>query len=364
MNGRFILTHQRCVNALGVGILSAWVAAVGTVWAANLYVANDGVDSTTCGSVTNPCRSISKAIYNAGNGDTIIVGPGWYGDVDHSGFAGPGDEAGPNTACNCMIDVDKELTIISSDGASETILDASDSGGDGVLISSSGATLGASKRGFTIIGASGNGVTISNGLDKVAVIGNRADANGSIGFFVSDGTVSNLVGGNISINNADNGFEVHGESNFIEGNAATANTRDGFHLIGTAHLLTGNIATDNGRTGFNVISNSTAILVRNAAIANTRFGIVISSNSTAKIQSNNIFGNNESPVNSFGSNGLLNCGLVNNSFGTLTASGNYYGAKTGPGPDPADIVVNIGTGSTTTNLTISKIEIRITPITP
>ena len=44
--------------------------------AAMLYVENNGVDSASCGAVTQPCRSISQAITNASDGDTVTVGPG------------------------------------------------------------------------------------------------------------------------------------------------------------------------------------------------------------------------------------------------------------------------------------------------
>ncbi|HVM60714.1 MAG TPA: right-handed parallel beta-helix repeat-containing protein [Verrucomicrobiae bacterium] len=365
MKARFVSTRRSCVNLLGISALVACGLAASSVRAGTtLFVANNGSDSTTCGSATSPCRSVSQAIHNAGNGDIIIVGSGVYGDVDQSGFSGLGDEAGPNTSCNCMINIDKDVTIVSRDGASATILDAAGNGIDGVAISASGATLGGLKKGFTVIGAGGNGVTISNGLSGAVVIGNRSDGNGGDGFLVSDSANSNQMRGNIAINNGNNGFEIRGTSNVIAGNAATANSRDGFHLLGTGHTLSGNLASDNGRIGFDVLTNSTVSLVKNAAIANLRFGIVISSNATGTIEFNDIFGNNESPVNSFGTNGLVNVGLVNDSFGKLTVSGNYYGAPTGPGADPADTILDIGAGSATTNLSIGTKEIRIKAITP
>src|SRR5262245_17312598 len=93
--------------------------------AATLAVASTGVDSATCGGAANPCRSISRAIANAAAGDTIVVGPGRYGDLNLDGnFSDPGDEAAQiGTGCSCMINVDKPLTIVSRDGASPTVLD-------------------------------------------------------------------------------------------------------------------------------------------------------------------------------------------------------------------------------------------------
>jgi hypothetical protein len=39
--------------------------------AATLYAANHGVDSTSCGAQTKPCRSISQTLANAPSGSTI-----------------------------------------------------------------------------------------------------------------------------------------------------------------------------------------------------------------------------------------------------------------------------------------------------
>src|SRR5205085_10263251 len=50
--------------------------------AATVYVANDGVDAASCGGKATPCRSISRGIANANSGDTLLVGPGRYGDLD------------------------------------------------------------------------------------------------------------------------------------------------------------------------------------------------------------------------------------------------------------------------------------------
>lgn len=38
-----------------------------------LHVANNGMDSSSCGGKANPCRSVGLAITNATPGDTILV---------------------------------------------------------------------------------------------------------------------------------------------------------------------------------------------------------------------------------------------------------------------------------------------------
>src|SRR6516162_9238145 len=52
---------------------------------ATLYVANNGLDGPSCGTKASPCRSITQGIANAAAGDTIIVGPGLYGDLNDDG---------------------------------------------------------------------------------------------------------------------------------------------------------------------------------------------------------------------------------------------------------------------------------------
>src|SRR5262247_2574920 len=74
-----------CVVALVGLILVGWH---GIVWADKLSVANNGIDSTTCGSSGAPCRSISQAIAHASEGDTVVVGPGRYGDLNGNRILG------------------------------------------------------------------------------------------------------------------------------------------------------------------------------------------------------------------------------------------------------------------------------------
>jgi hypothetical protein len=93
--------------------------------ARTLHVANNGLDSFTCGDKDHPCRSISQAITNASVGDRIIVGPGSYGDLNGNGIFGePGEEiAQIGFGCRCMIRLNKRVTLTSRDGALATVLD-------------------------------------------------------------------------------------------------------------------------------------------------------------------------------------------------------------------------------------------------
>jgi hypothetical protein len=93
--------------------------------AATLYVANNGLDGSNCGTKTNPCRSIDEGIANAAAGDSVVVGPGRYGDLNPNGILGePGEEnpalVAPGWGC---VGLEKSVSVVSSDGAASTVID-------------------------------------------------------------------------------------------------------------------------------------------------------------------------------------------------------------------------------------------------
>src|SRR3981081_3085672 len=101
------------------------VALAPCAYAKTIFVANNGADSSTCGPTGHaPCRSITQGIHNAANGDLIIVGPGKYGDLNGNGVLGEPGEETPAANCFCMLAVNKSVTIVSSDGAAATVIDA------------------------------------------------------------------------------------------------------------------------------------------------------------------------------------------------------------------------------------------------
>lgn len=159
------------------------------------YVTNDGADSSTCGGRTAPCRSISQAIENAADGDSIWVGAGHYGNVSGDpNFTGPGDEH-PNPTVpddvgskfqGCMICVTKGLKIYSLHGASVTVIEGTSSPlfRSSVAILSDGSAFGAKDHGFTITGGTQLGLTIAQaGTQRrnITVAGN-VDVGDEIGF--------------------------------------------------------------------------------------------------------------------------------------------------------------------------------------
>ncbi|WP_292435831.1 right-handed parallel beta-helix repeat-containing protein [Methylobacter sp.] len=296
-----------------------------------LHVTNAGVDNSTCGNRDNPCRSISQAIANAKTGDTIEVGPGRYGDLNRNGMFGePGEELAKDLG---MIDVDKPVTLISSDGPFMTVLDADGASLSAVSITANDVVFGQPKHGFLIVGAKANGLSTAT-ISNVTVAGNIALANGQGGLVVNGN--ANLLHGNFASGNLAAGIAVFGSENEVRNNIANSNGSEGFVIVGAKHLIRNNGAGNNA-TGFGIQGTDIRFL-RNAALGNKFFGISVATQGTsATISQSNIYGNNNVPLND-----LTNCGIQNLSGSTIIATGNFWGMSSGPGADPAD---NAGSGS-------------------
>ena len=127
---------------IGLAVLSTASAAHATTW----HVENNGTDSSTCGATVDPCRTIGQAITNAAAGDTVVVGPGLYGNLGYD-FTEVGEEP-PCSDAGSILCVDKRLTIESSNGAERTRLNAG-SLRSGVRLSADGSIFGRVGRGFT-----------------------------------------------------------------------------------------------------------------------------------------------------------------------------------------------------------------------
>lgn len=346
--------------------------------AANKYVANNGIDSSICGgSSSTACRSISQAIANAANGDVIIVGPGRYGDLDDDSNYGtsPGEETGP-IGCNCMILVDKAVTIQSRDGASTTVIDGNYNGPNSVSISATGAVFGAKKKGFTVTGGN-NGVVITSDGKNVLVtaivsvgndndgfqdnglqtmfLGNTASENsndGIISFGVLPSIQNNLARANGGI-----GIEIQSTGAVVNANVAISNNSDGFRVRGEndSSKLTKNISNGNLADGFRIRNATNIVVSGNSATGNRNFGVNITNLSSAiVVNNNNIFGNAAAA-------GSLNCGLVNNTPAAVDATDNFWGASVGPNAvEPSDNVCDIDTGVTTATPFATK-EFKVKP---
>jgi parallel beta-helix repeat protein len=350
------------MNRHVITIFTSAIAALlvtSTTYAATWLVANDGVDSPTCGTAGSPCRSISQAVKNAAAGDTITVGPGRYGDLNSNGtFTDAGDEAAEvNTGCHCLVKVNKAVKVYSRDGADVTVLDAGGHNITVVDIQATGAIFGTKLKGFTLTGAGGSalqgaGLVIDANVNSVIVGGNRAVANATYGFYVNDNTASDQFIGNVAVANQGDGFAMSGVSHVFNGNAATANAGAGFNILsGSSLLFTHNVVVGNvqGLSDMSIDATS-GTLTGNSFVGNRDVGILMSS-SLFSITKNNIFGN----VGAGGDN----CGLENTTS-PIAAPQNFFGAATGPGPAPANDVC-VGT---ITTAPVGTKEIKVKTIAP
>ena len=346
----------------GGGLVTALPA-----YAATLYVGNNGSDAfvPTCGAKATPCRSISKAIFLAASGDTIIVGPGVYGDLNQNGTFEPaaGEEAAEiGSGCDCMIKVTKPLTIQSRDGARVTVLDARGLAHSVVHILAPGAdgtTFGKANKGFTIRSGTLDGLLTDSSATRLAVQGNVASGNGT-GFNVSGaggGANTVKVADNIARGNSADGFLLGGTANLLQRNRSVRN-QNGFAISGATHTVIQNVASQNAVAGY-VVTLSTgntdpvSNFSGNSAIVNgAGISVVATSalSSNLTIKTSNMYGNGD---------GAGNCGLnLLNSDGantlTVTATGNFWGAASGPGANPADAVCSSGTVAVTVSTPHSK----------
>jgi copper-binding protein NosD len=310
-----------------------------------VVVANYGVDSSICGSTIDPCRSISQAIINAPVGAQIVVGPGRYGDLNGDGtFGGAGEEKGTRGSCFCVLNIDKRVTLISRDGALQTVIDANGSPSAVVKISASSAVLGTSQHGFTVRGSTDQGGVIVTAGNGVYVVGNivRDNASGD-GIVLVAGTGHQVFANTVTGNG--NGIGVASSTSRISGNYVSDNFGGGIGVDGTRNLVENNVVTDNlngiGATGVG------HLIRRNSAIGNLIRGMVVdgvsqSLGETRDIQviNNNIYGNTDLYNASFG-----NCAFTKGGIPgvRVDARNNFWGSASGPGSEPADAACNLDT---------------------
>jgi len=166
---------------------------------ATLSATNYGTDNSGCGSIANPCRSISQAIENASPHDTIWVGAGHYGDLNGDGtFADPGDEhatllapGGDDDFRGCILCVTKSLHIYSYNGAAVTIIDSGPSRDFPVTVrlEADGTVFGSAGHGFTITGGNSIGLAVDResveSMTADIVVAGNIDLKDGAGFIIN-----------------------------------------------------------------------------------------------------------------------------------------------------------------------------------
>jgi hypothetical protein len=348
--------NPRTVTSFVVGMLL--LTAVPLAQGATRYVRNDGADEANCGiDSASACRSITQAIALANPGDTILVHPGRYGDLNRNGVLGdiPGEETG-SPGCSCVLSINKNVIVISSAGAPATIIDArSVDVIQNVLLITIGGEFGRLGKGFTVTETAyfdglrypGNGIVLDSA--NVLVRGNQVVFSRRAGFRVSEGD------GIVTVNDASvriAGNQVIGWETGIRGRgAATVSKNQVWHnetgIAATGGSVVGNVVTAN-LLGLAVTGASR--VTGNAVYANgiddeDGYGIIVTAPFSGAITQNNLIGN---PFDT------AHCGLQNQGAVGLIATNNYWGVATGPGSPPADNVCNFSGGTTTTSPVATK----------
>jgi hypothetical protein len=169
------------------------------------------------------------------------------------------------------------------------------------------------------------------------------------------------------------GFAVLDETAVVTGNVAKGSGMAGFAVAGSSSMVvTKNLAIANSGDGFQTAvyppqtGATFPTFSKNAAIGNGRAGLESTAGgaqaATLTIEKSTFMGNGGQAGYS-----APNCGLVVSNYDvptfTVNADGNYWGAATGPGANPADAAGGAcNAGTVTLNLAqwVSK-EIKVAP---
>ena len=328
--------------------------------ARRIHVANDGLDADSCGSRRAPCRTIGRAQALAAAGDTILVGPGIYGDVNRDGIAMGDEEERPVQGASLRLE--KSVKILSTHGAASTTIAGFDDIPATIEIDSDGVTLGNPRHGFTIIAGHFDGVTVRT-RTNVRIVGNIV--TGGLRTGVSVGTSGTCeVSDNEVHGNLDTGIAVANFSNErgaivrrnrvysngkgitssvygpgeISFNEVSNNAADGILLAHTPVLVYRNVVTSNARgimvNGWSDSHPPSAgpLIAHNTVVASREAGVYFNGGpALPRLRSNNLYGNGLDHSELYD-----NCAFANYSGSAVDAIGTYWGAITGPGADPAD----------------------------
>jgi hypothetical protein len=371
-------------------------AAQQSVWVQNNGVdgASCGTQAAPCRSITRALAVAAPgATIHVGPGRYGDLNRN--GEFD-SGDEGPPQPIFEDTQ-DALLYVAKPVTIVSTHGAEVTLIDVGPSVQQsfvGVVLST-GVNFGSRGHGFRVSGGSGIQIVSSINGSNVRIAGNivegyRRDglpSGGGISVFggssssvlIADNQVlgsgagvdvvlavqtGDFFGGPVSIvrntlrGNVIGAYLIGNEITF-SGNIVDGNLRDGvsasdFDGPSNAAAEPGisvdnNYVVNNGQHGVSVSLGYLNAIVRNEIVGNLSGGVLYNSRGVLRrFELNNVYGNGSLP-----SAGLsaappdfpTNCGVIADASAAqtsgyevhaLVATNNYWGAPTGPGPNPAD----------------------------
>ena len=198
-------------------------------------------------------QTISEAVKSAQPGDTVLVGPGTY--VEN-------------------IVVDKPLTVVSTNGASATVVKAADTSKDVFLLSGSGITI----QGFTVT-AGKMGVTFGHTSNCVLT---ACVVNGNVFGVYLSGATGNLVSNN-NLNGNGFGIYLDGSSgNKLSNNSASnekggggnASLSDGIYMFNSnANNVTRCDLSNNQNFGVSLFNSKNNAFSNNTLSSNAQFGV-------------------------------------------------------------------------------------------
>ena len=334
---------------------------------ATRYVKDNGADSANCGiDLASACRSISQAIALAADGDTVLVAPGRYGDLNRNGVLGdtPGEEVSQQL-CLCVLAVTKNVIVISSGGAAVTVIDGrSVDAVWNVLLSASGGEFGRPGKGFMVTETARKNA--SGQPESEGIVLDTAD-----GVMVRGNLVTSFRGGEESLNvvrgtgiRHGNDAAVRIEGNDVRGwrtgilgrGAATVSKnqvrRNHTGITSSGGSVVGNLATENVvGIGLSGTANATG----NAAYMNYFSGFSVAAGFAGVLTKNNMLANSSAGQTD------PHCGLHNVAVAGLVATNNYWGAASGPGTAPANRPC--GAAATTTSPFATK-PFSVKPLKP
>ena len=198
--------------------------------------------------------SIREAVYNANDGDTILVYSGTYTE---------------------NVNVAKQLTIKSESGnPDDTIVLADDPNNHVFYVTANNVTI----NGFRVTGANGigkHGIHLE-GVTECAVINNIV-SNNWCGIYLLDSRTNTLRDTTVQSNSNYGIFLVKSGNNTLHNNIVNSNNRYGIAL---------DTSNDNNLSGNTVHSNN-------------KHGIALGTSSHNRMRNNNIFNNNTLAINQY-----------------------------------------------------------------
>lgn len=324
-----------------------------------IHVANNGLDDPGCGTATAPCRSISAGIAAAADNDTVLVGPGQYGELNgDDSLGGAGEETGNY---NGVVYINKRIKVLSVEGAGATIIRGVSSVPDVVYMDVDGSQFGERNQGFTVYGSNSFGVS-NNNMSSGRIAGNIAHGM-AVGFYIGSVGGEVEVSHNTAVNNHAIGIagtsagDTAG-STFIHHNTVigTGNStgilasEKGAHQV-VANRISGNyiglqVGVGPSRIARNIITDNwqaiayagqclfcspaptgTPVIARNSLIGNRHTALWVShlAEYPLTFRQNNLFGNGSG------------CAISTSTTQPIDARQNFWGSSAGPGfLDPAD----------------------------